>query len=205
MSAPATTPGPGRASRASRLGGHGRYGRFTRPVAVLLVLAVGVLGLVFGALPKGGADSGSQAGGVEAGDMRVSGVYVREPASPGTAAAYLSLTNTGDLEDRLLSASTGAARTVTLHDVPGDSADGPDGTMDPTGPISVLGGDTVTLSPGHGHIMLEGLTGPLRAGDQVNLLLSFTRAGQVLVEAPVIAIGAPAPTPQDGDGGAHDH
>jgi copper(I)-binding protein len=41
--------------------------------------------------------------------------------------------------------------------------------------------------------MLDGLTGPLAAGDTVSLLLRFRQAGQVLVDVPVIAIGAPAP------------
>ncbi len=61
------------------------------------------------------------------------------------------------------------------------------------GPITVPAGGTVTISPGKGHIMLEGLTGTLTTGDKVSMLLTFRSAGQLLVEAPVIAIGAPAP------------
>ena len=62
-----------------------------------------------------------------------------------------------------------------------------------SGPVPVPANATVTLAPGRGHIMLEGLTGTLRPGDKVSLLLRFAKAGQVLLEAPVIAIGAPAP------------
>ena len=41
--------------------------------------------------------------------------------------------------------------------------------------------------------MLDKLTGTLKAGDTVSLLLRFDKAGQVLVDVPVIAITAPAP------------
>ena len=51
----------------------------------------------------------------------------------------------------------------------------------------------VSLTPAKGHIMLDKLTGTLKAGDTVSLLLRFDKAGQVLVDVPVIAITAPAP------------
>jgi copper(I)-binding protein len=42
--------------------------------------------------------------------------------------------------------------------------------------------------------MIEKLYGSLKPGQTVNLQLSFAKAGEVLVTAPVIAIAAPAPT-----------
>lgn len=148
-----------------------------------------------------GGAPGSGAGGASAtvGDISVRGGYLREPASPTVAAAYLSITNTGAQPDTLLSAYCGAARSTTLHDVPGASAASlpPSGSGSgghvPAGPVTIAAGATLTLSPGHGHLMLTELAGPLRLGDNVSLLLSFQRTGQVLVELPVVAIGAPAP------------
>ncbi|MDQ1742946.1 MAG: Copper chaperone PCu(A)C, partial [Pseudonocardiales bacterium] len=55
-------------------------------------------------------------------------------------------------------------------------------------------GGSVSLAPGKGHVMITKLYGPLKAGQSVNLQLSFDKAGQVLVTAPVIAVTAPAPT-----------
>ncbi|HZB48571.1 MAG TPA: copper chaperone PCu(A)C, partial [Mycobacteriales bacterium] len=130
------------------------------------------------------------AAGTAVGDLTVSNVYIRQPASPDVAAAYLTVRNAGDDADSLESAYSGAARTTTLHGQPGVVEPG---AHESSGPIPVPADATVTLAPGRGHIMLEGLTGALRPGDEVSVLLRFARAGQVLVEAPVIAIGAPAP------------
>ena len=117
-------------------------------------------------------------------------VYVREPASQDVAAAYLSIRNSGRTADSLESAYAGAAERTTLHGQPGVVSPGAHAD---SGPIAVPAGGVVTLAPGRGHVMLEGLTGPLRPGDRVSLLLRFAKAGQVLLEAPVVAIGAPAP------------
>ncbi|HEX5493716.1 MAG TPA: copper chaperone PCu(A)C, partial [Mycobacteriales bacterium] len=150
-------------------------------------------------------------GGVVAGSIRVFGAYVREPASPDVAAAYLSIANDGTKPDTLLSVTSGAASSAAVHDVPGQTptqtpgsgagsagADAGTDEMTATGPLTIPGGSTVTLAPTRGHVMLEGLAGLLRPGDRVSLLLTFRRAGQVLVSAPVVPIASPAPTPGGG-------
>jgi periplasmic copper chaperone A len=159
-------------------------------VAVLL----GVGGLVAGARTQG-ADPGSttaapSAGGVGVGDVTVTDAYIRAPASPDVAAAYLTVRNDGGDADALVSAYCGAARTTTVH---GDSAAMQPGETAAQTPVALPANSVVTLKPAKGHIMLDGLTGPLQAGDTVSLLLRFQKAGQLLVEVPVIAIGAPAP------------
>jgi copper(I)-binding protein len=179
-------------------------------VAAVLAVLLGVVGLVVGASqeapagsPAGSAAEGSigssaarstragaPADAVTVGDMTVSGGYVRQPASPDVAAAYLTMRNAGADADELLSVYSGGATGTTLHGQPGAVRPG---AHEDSGPIAVPPKVAVTLSPGRGHIMLEGLTGPLRPGDRVSLLLRFRIAGQLLVEAPVIAIGAPAP------------
>jgi hypothetical protein len=60
-------------------------------------------------------------------------------------------------------------------------------------PLVVPADATVSLKPAKGHIMLDKLTGPLKAGDTVSLLLRFDKAGQVLLDVPVISIAAAAP------------
>lgn len=154
--------------------------------------------------PAGGAGAGGDTvGSAAVGDISVRGAYLREPASPTYAAAYLSVTNAGSQPDTLLSAYCGAARETTLHDVPGVPPVGPPaveasvagipGEHVPSAPVTIQPGATIRLAPGRGHVMLTGLTGALRPGDNVSLLLSFQRAGQLLVELPVIAIGTPTP------------
>jgi copper(I)-binding protein len=179
---------------------HRRRGR--RPpagiVAAAVAVALGVGGLVAGAREQtGGSTPAASAPGDPAavagstvGDLTITGVYIRQPASPDVAAAYLSIRNAGADEDSLRSAYSGAARETTLHGQPGVVEPGAHAD---SGPVPIPANGSVTLAPGRGHIMLEGLTGPLRPGDEVSLLLRFAGAGQVLVEAPVIAIGAAAP------------
>jgi periplasmic copper chaperone A len=179
-----------------------------RPAYLVAAVAV-VLGLA--GLVRGATSTGTPAGiagaptptstrppGVTAGDITVSGAYVREPADPQVAAAYLSITNSGSQPDVLESVSTGAAKRAELHDVPGagpGSATGQaGGEHQATGPLTIPPGATVTLSPGKGHVMLENPTGRLRPGDRVSLVLTFDVAGQILVEAPVVAIADPGPT-----------
>ena len=120
----------------------------------------------------------------------MTGAYIRQPASPDVAAAYLTVRNDGSADDALVSAYCGAARTTTVH---GDAAAMEPGQTAPQTPVAVPANSVVSLKPAKGHIMLDGLTGPLAAGDTVSLLLRFRQAGQVLVDVPVIAIGAPAP------------
>lgn len=179
-------------------------------IAAAIALVLGAAGLGIGAFaadtPAAVAAAGSAStgppDGVSAGDITVSGAYVRQPASPEVIAAYLSITNNGTEPDTLVAISTGAAKSATLHDVPGvvpgvapSGSPAPTGTEHrPTGPLTIAPGTTVSLSPGRGHIMLENPTGTLKVGDRVSLNLTFQRSGQILVEAPVIAIGAPAPT-----------
>jgi copper(I)-binding protein len=179
-----------------------------RPAYLVAAVAVvlGAAGLVRGATATGtpagttGAPTAASTRppGVTAGDITISGAYVREPASPEVAAAYLSITNSGSQPDVLESISTGAAKQAELHDVPGagsGSATGQAGREhQAVGPLTIPPGATITLSPGKGHVMLENLTGPLRSGDRVSLVLTFSTAGPILVEAPVVAIAAPAPT-----------
>ena len=54
----------------------------------------------------------------------------------------------------------------------------------------------IEVAEGAGGVMLKNQpvkAGTLKAGDTVSLLLRFDKAGQVLVDVPVIAITAPAP------------
>ena len=51
--------------------------------------------------------------------------------------------------------------------------------------LDVAAGATVSLQLEGMHLMLTGLTGPLRVGDHVELDVTFQHAGTVVVEAEV--------------------
>jgi len=168
-------------------------------VAAAVAVVLGVAGLIVGARDDAGQSTPGAAAstapappvdGTTVGDLTVYGAYIRQPASPDVAAAYLTVRNDGKAADRLSSAYCGAARRTSVH---ADSAAMQPGDEAASTPLPVPANATVSLTPAKGHIMLENLTGTLRAGDTVSLLLRFDKAGQVLLDVPVISITAPAP------------
>ncbi|MGI8667733.1 MAG: copper chaperone PCu(A)C [Jatrophihabitans sp.] len=165
----------------------------TRPPLSLLAAAVvviaGFAGLVRGALPQSVPAAAGQASPAGQGTpIVVSGAYIREPANGINAAAYLVIYNTTGSADQLVSASSGAGALTTVH------ATSPGMAMMSMGSLSIPAHGSYDLSPTNGHLMIEKLYGPLKAGQSVNLELDFAKAGEVLVTAPVIGVTAPAPT-----------
>ncbi len=187
---PAPAPTGNRPRRAPRVP--------TGFVAAAVAVVLGVAGLIVGARDDAGQSAPGAAAsaapapvnGTTVGDLTVYDAYIRQPASPDVAAAYLTVRNDGKSADRLSSAYCGAAGKTSVH---ADSAAMQAGDEAASTPLAVPANGTVSLSPAKGHIMLEDLTGTLRAGDTVSLLLRFDKAGQVLLDVPVISITAPAP------------
>lgn len=155
-------------------------------LAGVAVAAIGAAGLIRGAVPPGVPGGGGTSGSAP---IVVTGAYVREPAPPtDAAAAYFTVYNTTGTDDRLLSVVSGAGSTSILHTyVNGAMTAAADGAVIPAH-------GTLVLSTGRGHVMIEHLFGKLEPGQSVNLALTFASAGTVDVSAPVIALGAPAPT-----------
>jgi hypothetical protein len=127
-----------------------------------------------------------------AGDLAVQQPWTRAAGQGATAAGFMAISNRGAAADRLLSASSPAARAMELHTM---VRDGEVMRMRPVEAIEVGAGQTVTLRPGGLHLMLIGLSQPLRQGETVPVTLRFERAGEVRVELPVQAAGAREPQP----------
>ena len=104
------------------------------------------------------------------------------PMMDRAGAAYMTIHNNGSEADRLLSASTDAAGTVELHET--TEVDGMM-QMSPVAAIEVPAGGQAELAPGGFHVMLIDLTRELKAGDQVELTLTFEKAGEITVTAEV--------------------
>ena len=117
-------------------------------------------------------------------------------ATPGgskVAGGYLTIENKGSAPDRLLSASTDAARKIEIHEMAVN-----DGvmTMRPVGGgLPIEAGRTVKFAPGGLHLMIIGLSAPLGQGDKVPIRLKFENAGEITVSFDVRAMGAPVPGP----------
>lgn len=129
-----------------------------------------------------------------AGDLRIDHPWSRAAGANANGAGFMTIQNTGTEPDRLISASTPAARVVELHT---HIRDGDVMRMRPVNDIPVPPGQTVHLRPGELHLMLIGLTAPLNRGASVPLTLHFERAGQVQVSLAIEAAGA--------SGGGHRH
>ncbi len=135
----------------------------------------------------------SMSGASYAEDKMVEGLMVSNPwarASAGAAqngAAYLTITNSGAEIDRLVGVQTTAAVRAELHT---HIRDGDIMRMEAIDAVDLPSGTTTTLAPGGDHIMLMSLEGPLVEGEKVSVSLTFEKAGDVTVEAMIMAVGA---------------
>ncbi|MFC0384804.1 copper chaperone PCu(A)C [Muricoccus vinaceus] len=116
--------------------------------------------------------------------------WARAALQGGNGGAFLTLRNAGPAADRLVSASTPLARVTEIHET---VREGEVMRMRPVSALDVPAGGSVTLRPGGAHVMMVGLSQPLRAGTTVPLTLTFERAGVVEVQLAVQGAGASGP------------
>jgi copper(I)-binding protein len=143
----------------------------------VVIAALGVAGFVRGEMPVATSSGAPPAQPIVITDARVL------PPLPPThvAAAYFTITNTTSSPDRLLSVVSGAGETTVLHvTVNGAMRVPSDGVVIPAH-------GRLVLSVGQGHVMIENVFGTLKPGDNVNLSLTFEKAGTIDVNAPVVA------------------
>ncbi len=107
-----------------------------------------------------------------------------------TTAAYVTIKNNGATPDRLIGASCACATSTTLHSMvmSGDMMM----MQEEKAGFVIKAGETVTFAPGGNHIMLEGLTTHPKAGEKVDIVLNFEKAGAITLSVPV------TDTPQGG-------
>lgn len=120
-----------------------------------------------------------------AGSIEISGAYARS-ATPNakTGAIFMALTNSGSEDDRLVGAASDAAMKVELH----THVQSSDGVMQMTaieGGIPLPAGQTHELARGGDHVMLMGLKQGLVQDATVRLVLTFEKAGEIVLDVPV--------------------
>lgn len=105
------------------------------------------------------------------------------PSAGGNGGAFLTIVNNTQTPDRLVSAQSPAAMMVELHETIDDN-----GVMrmqpQPQG-FEIPAGGSVELKPGGKHVMLMGLTAPLKVGDKIEITLNFEKAGAIKIQVPV--------------------
>jgi periplasmic copper chaperone A len=139
----------------------------------------------------------------QAGQIRVDQARARPTVNGQTSgAAYLRLENRGKSGDKLISASSPMAKNVEIHTM---SMEGNVMKMREVGELDLKPQSTIDMQPGAGyHIMLIGLTEPLKAGDRFPLTLVFEKAGKAGISVEVGDVKAPAKSAHDQHGG-HSH
>ena len=122
----------------------------------------------------------------QSGQLEISNAWAR--ATPGNAengAAYLTIES--PTADRLVSAVSPAAKKAELHTM---SMQGMVMKMRPLAGLDIPAGQPVALKPGGEHIMLLGLSHPLREGQSFPLTLNFQKAGSRTVTVNIEKAGA---------------
>lgn len=136
-------------------------------------------------IPVAGLASKSQS-------LSITGAWSRETAAGQVVAGgFMTLTNRGRNEDRLISATSPIAKEVQIHTMAMDG-----GVMrmrQLTTGIPVPAGATVELRPGGLHIMFMGLKQQLRQGQRFPVTLQFERAGRITVQVAVQPVGSTGP------------
>ena len=94
-----------------------------------------------------------------------------------SSAAYLSITNHGAMDDRLLAVESSLARKTELHTM--EVTNGVMKMRQIDGGINIPVGKTTQLAPGGFHVMLIGLKAPLNADENYQVTLVFEKAGRI--------------------------
>lgn len=132
--------------------------------------------------------------GAPPGQIEVENAWAR--ATPGKAengAAYLTIVS--PVADRLTGLSTPVAKQAELHNM---TMEGGVMKMRPLTDVDLPANQPVTLKPGGTHIMLMGLTRPLKPGETFPLTLSFDKSGQREITVTIEKAGAMGPEGHSG-------
>jgi periplasmic copper chaperone A len=122
------------------------------------------------------------AGAALAGDITIVDAYARSSSKSG--AVFMQIINSGDTDDRLISASSSVSKMVGLHTHIED-ANGVMMMREVEGGFLVSANDQHLLERGGDHVMLMGLKAALEDGGSVDLILTFEKAGEITLTVPV--------------------
>ena len=111
--------------------------------------------------------------------VQITDAYGRSTGASG--AVFLTITNPDATDDRLLSATTDAAEMAMLHTSVMD-ANGVMSMPELTRGVVIPARGAHALARGGDHIMLMGLTAPIKDGDTLRLILTFEQAGPIALD-----------------------
>lgn len=121
-----------------------------------------------------------------AGDMafKVTDSYARSASvNAKTGAAFITLMNMTDADDRLIGVASPAAKRVELHTHLEN--DGVMRMVHVEEGFPVAAGEMIEMQRGGNHVMFMGLNGGFEQGEMVPVTLTFEKAGDMEVMVPV--------------------
>lgn len=128
------------------------------------------------------AKTQAQTTAVKAGQLSISDTFTRATvAGQKNAGGFLSIQNEGSA-DKLLSATSPVSSTVEIHEM---KMDGNVMQMRQIKSLDIPSKGKVDLKPGGYHLMFIDLKSQLKAGENVDVQLTFEKAGKVNVKLPI--------------------
>jgi periplasmic copper chaperone A len=123
-----------------------------------------------------------QAPAAKAGPIEILNPWVKAAANGENTAAFMIVKNTGSPTDKLIKAEFNGAMETEIHEtkMSNDVME-----MSPIDALEIPANGQVELKSGSYHVMMMGLNKELKAGDKVDLTLTFANAGSVTVTAEV--------------------
>jgi periplasmic copper chaperone A len=174
------------ARRTSRRGAQSWLGDAVRAGAAPAACAAVLIGMLSAWVATGGAGSITPVRiQVTLAAVPMRGYTAAADSTANTATTYLTIRNLSSRPDELISVRSPVAHRIVLRRR--TSLTGP-GTVVPG--LAIPGHGSLTLSPFGDDVILED-PAPFEADGSVPLTLTFARAGQVTVDAPVTAPGTP--------------
>lgn len=118
---------------------------------------------------------------VQVGDLAITDFWAKPNVAGKNSAAYLTISNPKEVQDKLVKVESDVAATMELHNHMNEN-----GVMKmrPVNAIDIIGKE-VSLKPGSLHIMFMGLKQDLKEGEVVTLKLTFEKAGIIQIEFPI--------------------
>lgn len=137
----------------------------TAAMALAAMLALAACGTSTEAEPEAGAD-----------ELTVVDAWVKAEES-GMTAAFGTLENPTDADVEVVAVTSAAATAMELH----ETVMNDDGqmVMQEVEAFTVPAGGSTELEPGGDHLMFMGLTGPIAAGDDVEITLTLADGSEV--------------------------
>lgn len=121
-------------------------------------------------------------------DIEVTGAHARTSFTGAPAgAAFMTIRNTGDMDDLLIEARSDVAARIELH-THIDAGDGVMQMREVEGGIVIPAGGEALLQRGGDHVMFMGITEPWDSGDTFALTLVF-ESGEEVTIYPEIRVG----------------